>query len=118
MTTHVSNKGFFATLFDFSFTSFVTLKFLKVIYTIAVVVIGLVTLLWIAAIASRGGVDVLLGLVGGPLAGLLYLIWVRICFEVIAVLFRIGENTSTIAAGSAGPPSPPAATWQPTAPLQ
>jgi hypothetical protein len=118
MTTHVWNKGFFATLFDFSFTSFVTLKFLRVIYAIAVVAIGLATLVWMGIIGSQGGILVLVALVLGPLAGLLYLISVRVGFEVIAVLFRIGENTSVLAGQSSAPPSPPPATWQPSAPPQ
>jgi hypothetical protein len=118
MTTHVSNKGFFATLFDFSFTSFVTLKFLRVIYAIAVVAIGLATLVWMGIIGSQGGIFVLLALVAGPLAGLLYLISVRVTFEVIAVLFRIGENTAVLAGQSSAPPSPPPATWQPSTPPQ
>jgi hypothetical protein len=118
MTHHVSSKGFFATLFDFSFTSFVTLKFLKVIYAIAVVVIGLGALIWMFIIGSAGGIFVLIALVAGPLAALIYLISVRITFEVIAVLFRIGENTAVLAGQSSAPPSPPPATWQPSTPPQ
>ena len=46
----IEAKGFLASLFDFGFTSFVTLKFLKVIYML---VVGLMVLY--AAVSEGGG---------------------------------------------------------------
>ena len=43
-TSNSQQKNFIASLFDFGFTSFVTLRFLKVIYAIFVVLILLVGL--------------------------------------------------------------------------
>jgi hypothetical protein len=98
----VSDKGFFGSLFEFSFSHFIALKFIKVIYAIATVVIILGTLLFMVSAINQGGAYVVLGVIVAPIVGLLYLVFTRIGFEVIAVLFRIGQNTSVLV--SYGPP--------------
>lgn len=104
-------KSFIGGLFDFSFTTFVTLKFLRVIYGILVVLILLGGLAFLLRALSLGGVGVVLGLIFVPLGTLLYLVFARMWMELIAVLFRIGENTSTLVAlmspGAGGPGGPP-----------
>ncbi len=82
------------------------LKFIKVIYIIGAIVIGLGALSFIVAGFSpelRGG-D------AGPpsslsIGGLLYLIFFRVWLEVIAMLFRIGENTSRVVVALGGQPA-------------
>ena len=95
MTTNNSQqKNFLASLFDFSFTSFVTLRFLKVIYAIVVVVILLAGLAFLIVGLSTGTSTSILGaIIFAPLITLIYLIFARITFEVIAMFFRIGDNT-------------------------
>jgi hypothetical protein len=106
----METKGFFAALFDFGFTSFITLKFLRVIYTILVCLILLTGLIFLVGGLSQGGGTAVLVIIAAPLATLLYLIFVRIYMELIAMFFRIGENTSIMAAALAGQaPPPPAA---------
>lgn len=95
-------KGFFASLIDFRFTSFVTLKFLKLIYTILVALIMLVGLFFLITGLSRGGSEAVLWLVLVPMVTLLYLIFARIYMEIIALFFRIGENTTMIARSLSG----------------
>lgn len=89
------SSGFFAALFDLDFKNFVALRFIKVIYVIAILFIGLFGI---------GGFIVSLGN-GLYLNAMLflmflffYLIAIRVWLEVIAVLFRIGENTTAIRA--------------------
>jgi hypothetical protein len=85
-------------LFDFSFTHFITLKFISAIYAVNLVVIGLIGVVCLIALVSRGdGTDILAGLIVVPLLTLLWIIVVRLILEVIAVIFRIGENTTRIA---------------------
>lgn len=85
--------GFFAALFDLDFKHFVALRFIRVIYVIAIVFIGIGALAAFAVALSQG--EVLTALVA--LAFLFfYLIVIRVWLEVIALLFRIGENTSDI----------------------
>jgi Domain of unknown function (DUF4282) len=105
----METKGFFAALFDFGFTSFITLKFLRVIYTLLVCLILLVGLLFLIYGLSQGGGSAVAFIFLAPLATLFYLIFVRIYMELIAMFFRIGENTSIMAAKLSGQSPPPAA---------
>lgn len=102
----MQERSFWSQLFDFSFSSFVTLKVIKVLYGLWIV-IGV-----IAALSTLSGG---LGMMGymhfgyGWSAGafLLSLIWAviffflwviggRVWMETIIVLFRIAENTSIL----------------------
>lgn len=97
-------QGFLASLFDFGFTSFITLKFLRVIYTALVAVILLVGAVLFVALLARGGGSILVALVFVPLLTLLYLVVTRVSLEIVALLFRIGENTSLLVSSSPGWP--------------
>jgi cellulose synthase/poly-beta-1,6-N-acetylglucosamine synthase-like glycosyltransferase len=112
-TDATHSTGFFAALFDFSFTSFITLKFLKVIYALLVAMILLGGIVFLVAALSQGGAYILVGLVIAPLVTLVYLIFARVALESVAMFFRIGENTTLMAAHAGGtttalggPPSP------------
>jgi hypothetical protein len=88
-------KNFLASLFDFGFTSFVTLRFLKIIYAIVVVLTLLSGLSFlVVGLSAARGAQILLVIVLAPLVTLVYLIFARILFEVIALFFRIGDNTT------------------------
>jgi|tagenome__1003787_1003787.scaffolds.fasta_scaffold17881820_1 hypothetical protein len=103
-------KGFFASLFDVSFSSLVTTRIIRGLYTLLLVVI------------SIGAAGVLLGVLAGdgsaaeklaavilvPVGWLLYVVWSRVVLEVVITLFRIMENTREIA--DASRPAPPAQT--------
>lgn len=94
-TTNTHVKSFFATLFDFSFTSFITLRFLKAIYAIVVALVllgGLISL--IAGLSSGSALGVITGLILAPLGTLVYLVLARIGLEVVAMFFRIGDDTA------------------------
>jgi uncharacterized protein DUF4282 len=91
-------KGFVGSLFDFSFSSFVTPKIIKVLYVLFTVWTALVSLL-IAIIGFR---------TGGALAGIFVLVIVvpiyvaltlgvyRVILEAFMVVFRIYEETKKI----------------------
>ena len=110
-TPQLESKNFFAGLFDFSFTTFITLKFIKVIYGLLVALILLGGLLFFVASIARGGASILVALVLVPLVTLLYLVFARIYMELIALFFRIGENTSLIAARLGAGPGAPSGQW-------
>ena len=105
--TQIEAKGCFASLFDFGFTSFITLKFLRYIYAVWVVFILLTGIFFFFEGISQGGVYILGAIIVAPIVTLGYLILVRISLEIVAMFFRIGDNTATMAAaaGSAGPTS-------------
>ncbi len=91
-------KGFVGSLFDFSFSSFVTPKIIKVLYVLFTIWTALVSLL-IAIIGFR---------TGGALAGIFVLVIVvpiyvlltlgvyRVVLEAFMVIFRIYEETKKI----------------------
>jgi len=104
-STQNEAKGFFASLFDFGFTSFVTLKFLRFIYGGLVTLILLTGVILLVASLSQGGTYAFLAIVIIPIVTLFYLVVTRVSLEMMALFFRIGENTSLMvaAANRAGP---------------
>jgi hypothetical protein len=114
VSSQLEAKGLFAGLFDFSFSTFITLKFLRVIYAVIMGLILLGGLGFFISLLARGGAAVVAAIILVPLVTLLYLIFARIYMELIALFFRIGENTSLLVAQGGGtpstgglPPSPP-----------
>jgi uncharacterized membrane protein len=96
-------KGFFGSLFDFSFTSLVTTRIIKVLYVLAIIVIGLYALVFVLAGFNRSataGAVVLL--IIAPLFALVSLVYTRVLLEVIIALFRIMENTSELVSHASG----------------
>lgn len=93
-------NGFFASLFDFSFSRFITTKIIKVLYGIGVVVAVLgagaaILLPVFKGYSSEGGK--FLALILFPLLALLGIIITRVWLEIIIVMFRIAEHTGEIA---------------------
>jgi|SRR5580704_7297255 hypothetical protein len=104
-----SKSGFFGSLFDLSFTSLIATKIIKVLYVLAIIVIGLYALVFIGAAfhdSTAAGIAVLL--IVAPIFSLISLIYTRVLLEVFIALFRIMENTSELVArASALTPSIP-----------
>jgi hypothetical protein len=116
----VTQKGFFASLFDISFSSLITTRIIKAIYVIILVVLSLVALLALITGIARGGASIIATVILVPLGFLLYTIFARVYLEIVIVLFRIMETNQelvelTRAQGGAPPtapmssPPPPAA---------
>lgn len=89
----MSEKGFFAALFDFSFTDFIALKLIKLLYILALVGVGLVALTVLIRGFSEGIGSGILGLILAPIVFIIGAIAARVYMELIIVLFRIAENT-------------------------
>jgi hypothetical protein len=103
-------RGFWASLLDFSFSYFITQKIVAVIYAVGII-IGLLVMAvnMLAAVgvtigASLAGVNPrqagglgLLMFVIAPLGFFLYVVVLRLYLELIVVLFRIAANTREIA---------------------
>ena len=90
-------RGFMASLFDFSFTSFVTTKIIKVLYVLITV---LVTLSWlgysVVAFRASATVGFIVLVIIGPLFGLIVLAFWRLILESFVVVFRIAEDLRSI----------------------
>lgn len=91
-----TRKGFFASLFDFSFEEFITTSLIKVIYAILVVLAGLGALVTFLGFASQGGAGFVLGLIVVPIAFFAYVILARVWLEFLVVVFRIADHTAGI----------------------
>lgn len=88
-------KSFFGSLFDLSFSSFVTTKIVKLLYGLWLLAAALILLGSIGGgilALVNVGVQGLVMLVAGPLATLLWLVLGRVYFELVIVMFRIAEN--------------------------
>ncbi len=103
-------RGFFASLFDISFTSLITTKLIKVLYVLSLVAIGITYFAFVvSAFAASAGLGALVLLIVGPLMALFWTVFVRVSLEVVVALFRVMETNVEIAANtSAGAPSAPA----------
>ena len=108
------DKGFFGSLFDLTFASFITTKIIKVLYVLAIIIAGLIALAYVIfAFAADPVLGLLTLVILAPLGFLLYVIYTRVFLELIMVIFRIMEtNTELVqlqrgAAGGGPPPPPP-----------
>lgn len=80
-----NDAGFFSALFDFSFKSFITLKFLKVIYILLAVVVCLMALFGMYG-AVESNTYIMLPAI--PIGAVLYLVAIRMGMETFVLLFR------------------------------
>jgi hypothetical protein len=92
----MENKGFFGGLFDLTFTEFVTIRVIKVLFVLAIIISGVFAVGILIAGFAGGAARGLLALIGAPIVFLLYVLGARIWLEVIIVLFRIAENTGKL----------------------
>ena len=122
-----SVPGFFKSLYDLSFTEFVTPRMVRIIYIIALVAAALwcVGLLFGGfstlgvviqmqnspygqnAASSSLGVLGLGEIVGAPILFIVFSIAARMQLEVLIAIFRIAENTTLIARDATAQGTPP-----------
>ena len=98
-------KGFLGSLFDYSFSSFITSKIIKVLYVLTTIVVALWTLfIIIIAFKASSALGILALLIGGPIYFVMTMIYARVGLEVLMVIFRIHEDVRDInqRAGGAG----------------
>ncbi len=87
-----NDKSFFQSLFDFSFTSFVTPKLIKILYGISLVLIAIAVIALIVSGFSSGvGLGLLFLFIVGPLYGIFLVLFARMYMEILIAIFRIVE---------------------------
>lgn len=102
-------KGFFGSLFDLSFTSFVTGRVVSFLYVVSLVLVVLNVLLttgylsvllgaYLSGSTDSPAVGIIVGallfLIVTPVLLLLSIVYVRVLLEIVVVLFRISDNTA------------------------
>ena len=86
-------RGFLGALFDFSFTSFVTTKIIKVLYVLILVLVSISALVFtIAAFRLSAAFGLLTLVIGDPLFILIVMAFWRLVLESFVVRFRIAED--------------------------
>jgi hypothetical protein len=86
-------KGLVGALFDFSFSTFVTGRIVKIVYVLAMVGLGLGLLAWLASAFVTGSlVFILFALVAGPIGFLVYLCFIRMTLELFLAITRMSED--------------------------
>jgi len=90
-------QDFFSTLFDFSFSEFVTTKIIKVIYGIGVLFAGIVAIAFIVKGFDASAFLGILALIVSPVVFIIYIILIRVWLEVVIVLFKISEDVQNMA---------------------
>ena len=94
--------GFFAALFDFSFTDLVTTRLASAVYALAVGAAGLLALVvTVYGLGQSPGLGILFAIVAG-VGFLLCVVLVRLWLEAVVVLSRIAEHAEEIAEQVAG----------------
>jgi len=90
-------ESFLRSLFDFSFTSFITSKIIRFLYGFFVFLAGLGAFaLIVIGFSDSGGVGILM-LFLAPIGFLLAVVVARIYLEILIVVFRISEHVAEIA---------------------
>ena len=90
-------KGLLKSLFDFQFTSLITVKIIRFVYALIVILYSIGAIFFFAAAVSRGGAaGILTGFILVPLGYLVYLILTRIWMEILIVVFRMGDDVHAI----------------------
>lgn len=91
--------GFIGSLFDLSFSEFVTTKIIKLLFILALIGAAIAALaIVIAGFGSGSGAMGILALLVSPVVFFLYALLARIWLELIIVVFRIAENTGRLVA--------------------
>ncbi len=87
------SRGFLASLFDFSFTSFVTTSIIKVLYVLILVLVCLSALVYtLLAFKASALFGILVLIIGDPLFIIIVMAFWRLVLESFVVVFRIAED--------------------------
>ena len=84
-------------IFDFSFTEFISIDLIRILYVFAFLVAGLAMVATILAGFSSGFMWGLGSIIMAPIVFFIIIFIARISLETMIVLFRIAENTKETA---------------------
>ena len=86
-------KGFWSCLFDLSFDELITMRIIKALYAIGILIAGIAAIWIFVEMLSQKGIWVLLYFIAIPITFILVVIIARVKMELLLTLFRIEENT-------------------------
>ena len=101
MQQNESPNGFFGTLFDFSFSQFVTSQLVSILYLLFLVFVGLGLLIALGSgvlkLFHGDFLGALFAIIFSPLVAIIAVVIGRVYLELIIVIFKIAENTKAMA---------------------
>jgi hypothetical protein len=90
-------RSFFGSLFDYSFSSFITPRIIRVLYILMTILVALWTLAFVLfAFKASTAFGILTLIILGPLFFVLGMIYVRVGLEVVMAFFNIHGDVSDI----------------------
>ena len=92
-----NTKSLLATLFDFSFTHFVTAKLVKLLFALGILGALIGAFQFIAGGFDKNAGWGVLAILVSPVVFLVFCLLVRVALEIIIVLFRIAESVQVLA---------------------
>ncbi len=95
----MEDKGFVGQVFDLSFSSFVTIRVVRILFVFQIIMAGIMTFMFLARGFGGGFFHGLMALVVSPVVFFLMVLAARLWCELTMVIFRIGENTSALVDG-------------------
>jgi hypothetical protein len=93
----IEPAGLMSALTDFSFTRFVTVRLVPILYILGLILGAVVAASYLLTALRLGALVLLVSLVLVPLAYLLFALYLRVALELVIVLFRIEGDISRLA---------------------
>jgi hypothetical protein len=84
-------SGFLEALFDFTFSQFVTVKLVRVLYVLMLIVAVFAAVVIVVSLFSQGLLYGLFSILLAPLGFLLVMVVSRVWLEMMIVLFRVAD---------------------------
>jgi len=90
-------KGYIRSLYDFSFSSLITLRVIRVLYILITILYSLGALVVFVSLLTRhSAADIVIAIIGVPIVYFIYLTVARIGLEILMVVFNIGKDVRVI----------------------
>jgi len=97
-------SGIIPALMDWSFKRFITISLVKFMYILGIIGLAVSIVFSIFAGLAGGITSGLTSVIMGVIAFALGVLWLRVCLEMVVVVFRIAQNTTVLARHARGEP--------------
>lgn len=89
-------KGFMGSLFDLSFSHFITTKLVKILFILGLIGTAFYCLFFIVTLFTQSAIAGVVGLILSPLIALFGVIYLRVLMEMLIVIFRAAEHLAEL----------------------
>lgn len=99
---NINQSGFINTLFDLSFTRFISETLISVLYMVAIILAGIAVIVGVITAFTTEIIYGVTSIILAPIIFFIYVIAVRVLFEFVIVIFRIADHARQIAENTQG----------------